>query len=417
MASNLQLRGSRPAFAASRRNAVVVNARLATRRIAPPSAAKVKEAEQAVLSALASVKGRGASGMDVVNQELLNVAVEVLERDGGVPGPTTLPQLDGRWKLLYTSRPGSASPIQRTFVGVEAFKVFQEVELTGDLPRVNNVVDFGWWLGYLKVEAEASIETRPLPGFTPRRGAGLPLFGKSFAYPPVRANSRIDFQFDKAAFYIKLLPWTIPYPVPFRILGDERKGWIDITYMDEDATLRIARGNKGTLFILAKDLPVADLKGQLLAAIEAQDEPKILSAVALMEASNPTQRPAKSRLVSGTWRLLWSQQAEDASPLQKWGSSQSKNYQVIDAKAGTLENVVDLGVTKVRAQATCKAVSDTRTDVAINGAGLYTGPLKVPLGVQGTGYVDWLYLDEGLRITRGSKGSLFVHVKDDQAKL
>ncbi|WIA42374.1 hypothetical protein OEZ86_008379 [Tetradesmus obliquus] len=417
MASNLQLRGSRPTFAASRRNAVVVNARLATRRIAPPSAAKVKEAEQAVLSALASVKGRGASGMDVVNQELLNVAVEVLERDGGVPGPTTLPQLDGRWKLLYTSRPGSASPIQRTFVGVEAFKVFQEVELTGDLPRVNNVVDFGWWLGYLKVEAEASIETRPLPGFTPRRGAGLPLFGKSFAYPPVRANSRIDFQFDKAAFYIKLLPWTIPYPVPFRILGDERKGWIDITYMDEDATLRIARGNKGTLFILAKDLPVADLKGQLLAAIEAQDEPKILSAVALMEASNPTQRPAKSRLVSGTWRLLWSQQAEDASPLQKWGSSQSKNYQVIDAKAGTLENVVDLGVTKVRAQATCKAVSDTRTDVAINGAGLYTGPLKVPLGVQGTGYVDWLYLDEGLRITRGSKGSLFVHVKDDQAKL
>eukprot|EP00882_Tetradesmus_deserticola_P008847 GHRQ01009333.1.p1 GENE.GHRQ01009333.1~~GHRQ01009333.1.p1 ORF type:complete len:417 (+),score=153.00 GHRQ01009333.1:317-1567(+) len=413
MANNLQLQGSRPAFATSRRRAVVANARLATRRIAPPSPEKVKEAEQGVLAALSSVKGRGASGMDVSNQELLNVAVEVLERDGGVPGPTTLPQLDGRWKLLYTSRPGSASPIQRTFVGVEAFKVFQEVELTGELPRVNNVVDFGWWLGYLKVEAEASVETRPLPGFTPRRGAGLPLFGKSFAYPPARANSRIDFQFDKAAFHLKLLPFTIPYPVPFRILGDERKGWIDITYMNEDATLRIARGNKGTLFVLAKDLPVEDLKGQLMAAIEQQDETKILSMVALMEQSNPTPRPAKSRLVSGTWRLLWSQQAEDASPLQKWGSSQSRNYQVIDAKAGTLENVVDLGLTKVRAQATCKALSDVRTDVAISGAGLVTGPVRVPLGVQGTGYVDWLYLDEGLRITRGSKGSLFVHVKDD----
>ncbi|KAF6249504.1 hypothetical protein COO60DRAFT_1580714 [Scenedesmus sp. NREL 46B-D3] len=343
-------KGTRPALTASRRNAVVVNARLATRRIAPPSPEKVKEAEQGVLTALGSVKGRGASGMDVTNQELLNVA------------------LDGRWKLLYTSRPGSASPIQRTFVGVEAFKVFQEVDLTGQLPRVNNVVDFGWWLGYLKVEAEASIESRPLPGFTPRR-----------------------------AFHIKLLPFTIPYPVPFRILGDERKGWIDITYMNEEATLRIARGNKGTLFVLAKDLPVDDLKGQLMAAIEQQDETKILGVVALMEQSNPTARPAKSRLVSGTWRLLWSQQAEDASPLQKWGSSQSKNYQVIDAKAGTLENVVDLGLTKVRAQATCKAVSDMRTD--------------------GTGYVDWLYLDEALRITRGSKGSLFVHVKDNDAKL
>jgi hypothetical protein len=55
---------------------------------------------------------------------------------------------------------------------------------------------------------------------------------------------------------------------------------------------------------------------------------QILSTIALMEQSNPTARPAKSRLVSGTWRLLWSQQAEDASPLQKWGSSQSKNYQV-----------------------------------------------------------------------------------------
>jgi hypothetical protein len=55
---------------------------------------------------------------------------------------------------------------------------------------------------------------------------------------------------------------------------------------------------------------------------------QILSTIALMEQSNPTSRPAKSRLVSGTWRLLWSQQAENASPLQKWGSSQSKNYQV-----------------------------------------------------------------------------------------
>jgi hypothetical protein len=56
--------------------------------------------------------------------------------------------------------------------------------------------------------------------------------------------------------------------------------------------------------------------------------PQILGTIALMEQSNPTNRPAKSRLVSGTWRLVWSQQAENASPLQKWGSSQSKNYQV-----------------------------------------------------------------------------------------
>jgi hypothetical protein len=73
-------------------------------------------------------------------------------------------------------------------------------------------------------------------------------------------------------------------------------------------------------------------------------------------------------------------------------------------------------VLQVRAQATCEAISDTRTDVNINGAGFrVAGPLKVPLGIKGTGYVDWLYLDDSLRVTRGSKGSLFVHVRDDDA--
>jgi hypothetical protein len=56
-----------------------------------------------------------------------------------------------------------------------------------------------------------------------RQGAGIPLLGKSFNYPAARANSRIDFAFDKAAFYFSFLPFTIPYPVPFRLLGDERK--------------------------------------------------------------------------------------------------------------------------------------------------------------------------------------------------
>lgn len=58
--------------------------------------------------------------------------------------------------------------LQRTFVGVDAFKVFQEVLLLPDEPRVCNVVEFGTNIGYLRVEAEASIETKPLPNFTPR---------------------------------------------------------------------------------------------------------------------------------------------------------------------------------------------------------------------------------------------------------
>ena len=96
-------------------------------------------------------------------QAAFEAAVAELERSGaGIKAPTASPLLEGRWRLLYTSRPGSASPIQRTFVGVEAFSVFQEVLYNdGAACRVNNVVEFGS-AGVLKVEAEASTDSRPL---------------------------------------------------------------------------------------------------------------------------------------------------------------------------------------------------------------------------------------------------------------
>lgn len=34
-------------------------------------------------------------------------------------------------------------------------------------------------------------------------------------------SGRIDFQFDEAGFDFKALPFNIPYPVPFRLFGDE----------------------------------------------------------------------------------------------------------------------------------------------------------------------------------------------------
>lgn len=48
----------------------------------------------------------------------------------------------------------------------------------------------------------------------------------------------------------------------------------------------------------------------------------MLSLVELMAVQNPTRAPARSPLAAGTWRLVWSQQAKTASPLQKFGSKQ-----------------------------------------------------------------------------------------------
>jgi hypothetical protein len=38
--------------------------------------------------------------------------------------------------------------------------------------------------------------------------------------------------------------------VPFRLLGDEARGWLETTYLSP--SLRISRGNKGTTFVLRR---------------------------------------------------------------------------------------------------------------------------------------------------------------------
>ena len=42
--------------------------------------------------------------------------------------------------------------------------------------------------------------------------------------------------------------------------------------------------------------------------------------------------------------------------------------------------------------------------------------LSLPIKTDGRGFVDWLYLDEDFRITRGNKGSVFVHTREEEAE-
>nr|GMD13094.1 probable plastid-lipid-associated protein 12, chloroplastic isoform X2 [Ipomoea batatas] len=171
--------------------------------------------ENSLIEALIGIQGRGRSASPQQLQEV-EKAVRILEDLEGISNPTSSSLIEGRWQLMFTTRPGTASPIQRTFVGVDSFSVFQEVYLQTDDPRVSNIVRFSDVIGELKVEAAASVKD----------------------------GERILFQFDKAAFSFKFLPFKVPYPVPFRLLGDEAKGWLDTTYLSQTGNLRISRGNK-----------------------------------------------------------------------------------------------------------------------------------------------------------------------------
>ncbi|KAL1295575.1 probable plastid-lipid-associated protein 12, chloroplastic isoform X3 [Arachis ipaensis] len=114
------------------------------------------ESENSLIEALLGIQGRGRSSSP--NQlNAVERAVQVLERLGGVPDPTKSNLIEGRWQLIFTTRPGTASPIQRTFVGVDFFSVFQEVYLQTNDPRVCNIVSFSDAIGELKVEGTTFV--------------------------------------------------------------------------------------------------------------------------------------------------------------------------------------------------------------------------------------------------------------------
>jgi hypothetical protein len=183
--------------------------------------------------------------------------------------------IDGCWQLLYTSTPtNSQSPIQKAFTTSDLFNIYQVVKINDiEKPIISNIVvykDFG----RLRVTALAATNGNNNNKIVPRVGDGNILgfypFGKSSNTPPSDITDRINFQFDEACFEFNGKELSIPYPVPFKLLNDESKGFIDVTYISKN--LRIARGNKGTTFILKKvadnsslftkiaTLPTAELK-------------------------------------------------------------------------------------------------------------------------------------------------------------
>ena len=100
---------------------------------------------------------------------------------------------------------------------------------------------------------------------------------------------------------------------------------------------------------------------------------------------------------------------------------QVKNWQIIEEGADglTLENRVDLRIGRIRALAKCEATSDTRTEVRINDVFAELFWKRIPIGGKrdDTGYVEWMYVDERIRIQTGSKGSLFVHIRESEPEL
>ncbi|QDZ19771.1 plastid lipid-associated fibrillin [Chloropicon primus] len=400
-----------------------------TRALEPAASTSGKPvAEKRLREALFEGSTRRDDSIGPELKRVIDECVAKLEEEGGVRDPTASDLINGRWKLLFTTRPGTSSPIQRAFTGIETFSIYQDIDLEGLQPKVDNVVVFGDSVGVLKVEAEAVTDKRPRAGFVPRRGQGLPFLGKSDSTPPSGPNKRIDFQFSKAAFDLKALPFNIPYPVPFKLLQDESKGWLDTTYLSND--LRLSRGNKGTLFILEREGQGGqgdqdpEQETNVMSLIDRGAEAdKVQAAIDAFLSESDGQDSLE--LLEGQWKLAWTSQGATASGIQKLATS-FDNFQVIGKGQGSdtlneLENVALFSrepEVVLRAKASCSkdSVDARKVNVTISGADLNLLGLHIPLGfINGDGWLEVLYVDESIRISKGSKGSLFVHKRSNQA--
>ena len=81
-------------------------------------------------------------------------------------------------------------------------------------------------------------------------------------------NNKRVFRFQNGYFLLKTI-WgssvALPYPVPFKLLGDRAIGYLETIGYNEETGIRAAIGNKGTRFIFQKKIGIeADLSNDII---------------------------------------------------------------------------------------------------------------------------------------------------------
>ena len=145
------------------------------------------------------------------------------------------------------------------------------------------------------------------------------------------------------------------------------------------------------------------------------------------EASGEALDTAKLR---GDWRLCYQYNAQEATKSQKafarTGLPQFSNFVTDAAGREVFRNIVALSKARARVVADVAwrepvAATPRRLGSTIVAAhaelslGRRFGwrPLRAPLPLKGEGWLDVTYLSDEMRVTRGNRGGLFVHVRPE----
>jgi hypothetical protein len=180
-------------------------------------------------------KNRGILTNDLQKQAILS-AVAQLEDRNPTPYPLeAVDKLDGNWRLLYTTSE-ELLQIDR-FPFLKLGQIYQYIRAEGT--KIYNIAEVA---GVPYLEGLVSVAARFEP-VSDRRvkvnfERGIVGLQRLIGY-----RSVIDFiqEIESGKKFTA---------IDFNITNREQKGWLDITYLDDD--LRIGRGNEGNIFVLTK---------------------------------------------------------------------------------------------------------------------------------------------------------------------
>jgi hypothetical protein len=164
-------------------------------------------------------------------------AIEQLEDHNPNPNPIEAKSLlSGNWRLLFTT--------SRGILGIDRFPLFQLGQIyqyiDAGAAKLYNIAEI---VGVPFLEGTIAVAATFEP-VSDRRVAVR--FERSILGLQRVLNYRSPREFIEAIENGKKFP-----PLDFSIENREQRGWLDVTYLDED--LRIGRGNEGSIFVLAKE--------------------------------------------------------------------------------------------------------------------------------------------------------------------
>jgi hypothetical protein len=180
-------------------------------------------------------KNRGILATEADKQAILS-AVAQLEDRNPTPHPVeALDQLNGNWRLLYTTSQDLLQIDRLPFLKLGQIYQFVQAQAA----KIYNIAEVSG-LPYLEGLVSVAARFEPL---SERR------VKVSFERGIIGLQRLVKYQ-SPNAFVQQIEAGQKFTAIDFNITNREQKGWLDITYLDDD--LRIGRGNEGSIFVLTK---------------------------------------------------------------------------------------------------------------------------------------------------------------------